>query len=79
MKTTSASSSRLLMAATLLASQLNLTSCASQPQVKVIPADRMIRALPNGHYEVTPAWLKDRYEYERAMKEQLGKNNRRLP
>ena len=41
----------------------------------VIPADREVRALPNGNYEVTPAWLQDRYEYEAWITEQVGAKN----
>lgn len=43
------------------------------PKIKlsVLPADRVIKALPGGNYEVTPAWLQDRYEYERAITQQL--------
>lgn len=74
MKTTRRHLTRPLMCVTLIASALLLTSCASPaPQVRVISADRMIRTLPSGNYEVTPAWLKDRYEYERALKERMEK------
>jgi len=76
MITTSKNLIRPWLAATLLLSALSLTSCAS-PRVTVIPADRMIKPLPGGNYEVTPAWLKDRYEYERTMKERLEKCNAR--
>jgi hypothetical protein len=31
----------------------------------------MIRPLPNGNYEVTPAWLQDRYRLERWQAEKL--------
>jgi hypothetical protein len=49
-----------------------LTSCAPQPvQVKIIPADRMLISLPDGNYRVTPLWLKERYEFERYLKEKL--------
>ena len=34
------------------------------PTLRVIPADRVVRALPNGNYEVTPAWIQDRYRLE---------------
>ncbi len=37
----------------------------------VIPADRMIRPLDNGNYEVTPAWLQERYRLERRQAERL--------
>jgi len=54
---------------------LLLTGCAlfksPETQVVVIPSERVIKALPNGNYEVTPAWLKERYEYEAWITEQL--------
>ena len=37
----------------------------------MIQADRMIRPLANGNYEVTPAWLLERYRLERWQAEQL--------
>ncbi len=61
-----------LQLAMLTLSAVFLMSCASPKEIiRVIPADRMVRELPNGNYEVTPAWLKDRYEYERWLKEEL--------
>ena len=63
---------RLLLAATLLISPLCLTSCAVR-QVRIIPADREVRKLDNGNYEVTPAWLLERYETERYWKGQAEK------
>lgn len=51
----------------VLASALLLSGCASGPTVTVIPADREIRALPNGNYEVPPAWLQERFEIERRL------------
>jgi hypothetical protein len=44
----------------------------------VIPADRTVTRLPNGNYEVTPAWLLDRYEYERHMKAETEKLRKEL-
>jgi hypothetical protein len=44
----------------------------------VIPADRLIKNLPNGNYEVTPAWLQERYEYERWLKAELERANKEL-
>jgi|Deesub1362A_J573_1020465.scaffolds.fasta_scaffold00740_28 hypothetical protein len=70
MKKASGSSIRLLLTGMLMLSVVFSMSCAFR-QVRVIPADRMIKPLPSGNYEVTPAWLKDRYEYELWMKEQL--------
>lgn len=56
----------------LMASLLLLSSCASRTQtVLVIPADRTIKALPSGNYEVTPAWLQERYHLERYQAEKL--------
>lgn len=64
---------RLLLAATLMLSAPPLSGCATRtPQpVTVIPADRMIRPLDNGNYEVTPAWLQERYRLERRQAERL--------
>jgi len=74
MKKTLKNSINILLLITLIVSASCLTSCAfRQPQIKVIPADKMILALPNGNFEVTPAWLKERYEFERWQKEQLEK------
>ena len=42
-------------------------------QVKIISADREIKQLPNGHWEVTDLWLKDMYENLRYWKEQAEK------
>ena len=71
MTTTPRNLIRLLLLAMLMLSALPLSSCASRQQVTVIPADRMIRPLPNGNYEVTPAWLQDRYRLERWKAEKL--------
>jgi hypothetical protein len=59
----------LLLIGMLIASALSLTSCASQ--AVVIPADRMVRPLSNGNYEVSAAWLQERYQYEMWLKQQL--------
>ncbi len=48
-----------------------LTSCA--PRVAVIPSERLIKSLPSGNYEVTPAWLQERYRYERWAADELEK------
>jgi hypothetical protein len=71
----------LLLTATLLLSAICTTSCASLTRrdgVKVIPADRTVTRLANGNYEVTPAWLLDRYEYERHMKAETEKLRKEL-
>lgn len=70
MKTTLRRSIRLSLSVTLILSALVLMSC-TRPRVSVIPADRMLKSLPNGNYEVTPAWLQERYKYERWAQEQL--------
>lgn len=60
-------SMRRFIAVILALCLLCSTGCAyrqSRSKVVVIPADRRIRALDNGNFEVTPAWLKERYEYE---------------
>jgi len=56
--------------AMLILSALLSTSCAPR-RTTVIPADKTIKALPNGNYEVTPAWLQERYQYQRWCSEQL--------
>lgn len=60
----------LLLVAMLMLSALLSTSCAPR-RTTVIPADKTIKALPNGNYEVTPAWLQERYQYQRWCSEQL--------
>ena len=59
----------LLLAVMLSGSALLSTSCARK--LVVIPADRMIKPLPNGNYEVTPAWLQERYRFEMELKRDL--------
>ncbi|NLF56540.1 MAG: hypothetical protein GX580_02765 [Candidatus Hydrogenedens sp.] len=39
----------------------------------MIPADRTLRALPNGNYEVTPAWLQEQYRLMRWQAEEIRK------
>jgi hypothetical protein len=70
MKTTWRGLTRRRLVATLMLSVLLLNGCASR-QVTVIPEDRMIRQLDNGNYEVTPAWLQERYRLERWQAERL--------
>lgn len=67
----------LLLIGMLILSAGSLMSCAHRHEVVVIPADRMIIKLPDGNYKVTPAWLKERYEYERWLKEELERCLRR--
>ena len=72
MKTTFGKWITLWLIVTLMCLAACLTSCAPQPvQVKIIPADRMLISLPDGNYRVTPLWLKERYEFERYLKEKL--------
>ncbi len=56
-----------LMAMLLISASL-FTGCGSRksPPVElvVIPADKQVIALPDGNYQVTPAWLQERYAYE---------------
>jgi len=58
-----------LLVATAVLSAAFSSACA-RPEVTVIPEERMMRKLPNGNYEVTPAWLKERYEFERWAAEE---------
>ena len=70
-KTLRASTKQLLLAMLIL-SALCFASCVHRPpQIVVIPGDKMIKQLPNGNYEVTPAWLLERYELERWLKKEL--------
>ncbi|MDQ7799553.1 MAG: hypothetical protein RDU76_11540 [Candidatus Edwardsbacteria bacterium] len=67
---------RLWLTAILTLWLISSTGCgllASRQTVRVIPADRAIKKLPNGNYEVTSAWLLERYEYERHLTEELEK------
>lgn len=41
----------------------------------MIPADKVIKSLPDGNYEVTPAWLQERYRFEAYAADQLKKCN----
>ena len=55
--------------ATLIASTCCLPGCAylrslGRTDVVVLPADRVVKPLDNGNYEVSAGWLKERYEYE---------------
>ena len=61
----------LFLAGMLFVSASSFTGCAHR--VVVIPADQVIKPLENGNYEVTPAWLKARYEYEKYLTEELKK------
>ena len=55
----------------LLLCLLCSSACVRREVLTVLPADRTVQALPNGNYEVTPAWLQDRYRTERWLQEQL--------
>jgi hypothetical protein len=59
------------LAATTLLWLLLLSGCARQPSITVLPSDRTITPLPSGNYEVTPAWLQERYRTERWLHEEL--------
>lgn len=48
------------------------SACAPK-SVIVIPEDRMIEKLSDGYYKVSPAWLQERYQYERKLLEDLKK------
>ena len=52
-----------------------LTICLSgcqtaQGQVRVV-GESQINKLPNGNYEVTPKWIKDRFDTENSLIKQL--------
>jgi hypothetical protein len=57
--------------AMLLLSVLLLSACAPRQDLVVIPADREITQMDSGNYQVTPAWLQERYRYEAWITEQL--------
>lgn len=69
------SSTRPWLPAMLMVSALLLSACAAKPTITVIPADRMVRELPDGNYEVTPAWLQERLEIERRLLRALDNCN----
>lgn len=50
-----------------------LSACGHRQDLVVIPADREIVQMDNGNYQVTPAWLQERYRYEAYITEQLDK------
>ena len=86
MKRTTAPWTRRLLTVTALLSLLCLNGCltASTPalpkpappveSVRVIPADKIVLRMPNGNYEVTPAWIQERYRLESWLAEE----NKRL-
>jgi len=48
-----------------------LNGCqTAQSQVRVVGVSQ-ISKLPNGNYEVTPKWIKDRFDTENSMLKQL--------
>lgn len=72
MQTTRRNLTRLLAAAMLALCLSCLMGCLlPQKTLAVIPADKTIKSLPDGFYEVTPAWLQERYRYERWAAEQI--------
>ncbi len=62
----------LLLLGILTVSVLCLSACVSR-QVVVLQKNQVIKKLPDGNYEVTPAWLQSRYRLERWQKAQLKK------
>jgi hypothetical protein len=62
---------RFVAASWILAAPALLAACAADPQV--ISADRTIAPLPNGHFDVTGAWLTERYMLERSLRLQLDR------
>ena len=61
----------ILLICLLLSSGCGLFKSQPTTTLTVLPADRVIKSLPDGNYEVTPAWLQDRYTYERTITQQL--------
>jgi len=68
--------------AMVMTSALLFTACASlggrnrsKSELVVITDQRVVKPLENGNYEVTPAWLQERYEYEAWITEQLEKES----
>ena len=56
-------------------SLLLFIGCASsnayvRPTVRIVGEAQMTK-LPNGNYEVTPRWIKDRFDAENSMVKQL--------
>ncbi|NDY41234.1 hypothetical protein G3N55_00015 [Dissulfurirhabdus thermomarina] len=76
MRTTRGDSIRRWLLVTAMLSAVCSMGCARR-DVVVIPADRMIRPLPDGNYEVTPAWLQERYRLERWQAEELKRCRQR--
>lgn len=64
-------SMRTWLPAMLLLLLLLLSACAPRQDLVVIPADREITQMDNGNYQVTPAWLQERYRYETWITDQL--------
>jgi hypothetical protein len=65
---------RIWLLAMLTACLLLLSACGHrQSGLVVLPEDRRITQMDNGNYEVTPAWLQERYRYEAWVTEQLEK------
>jgi hypothetical protein len=47
-------------------------SMGCSPRVLVIPADRTVKALPDGNYEITPALLQQLYDAAAYWKARCG-------
>ena len=46
------------------------TNAYERPTVRIVGEAQMTK-LPNGNYEVTPRWIKDRFDAENSMVKQL--------
>ena len=46
------------------------TNAYERPTVRIVGEAQMTK-LPNGNYEVTPRWIKDRFDAENSMIKQL--------
>ena len=46
------------------------TNAYERPTVRIVGEAQMIK-LDNGNYEVTPRWIKDRFDAENSMVKQL--------
>ena len=46
------------------------TNAYERPTVRIVGEAQMTK-LPNGNYEVTPRWFKDRFDAENSMVKQL--------
>ena len=46
------------------------TNAYERPTVRIVGEAQMTK-LPNGNYEVTPRWIKDRFDADNSMVKQL--------